>query len=198
MLHAMRVSQLRPKMRKVALSLAMAWLCRAQDATRCGGVAAGYSFRNGWEAAYPETTGYIIETFYDYAQFSGDASYRKSAREMANWLISIQVPSGAFHGGPVNSHPSPVVFNSGMILFGLIRAYREEGDERFLTSAREAGDWLVKSQDEDGSWRRHTYGGSLHVYKTRVAWALLKLWQATSESRYAEAVSYTHLRAHET
>lgn len=188
MLLAIALSYARPKIRKVSLPLAMTWLCRAQDVTRCGGVAAGYSFRNGWEAAYPETTGYIIETFYDYAQFSGDASYRKSAREMANWLISIQMPSGAFHGGPVNSQPSPVVFNTGMILFGLIRAYREEeGDERFLTSAREAGDWLVKSQDEDGSWRRHTYKGRLHVYKTRVAWALLELWQATSESRYAEA-----------
>ena len=187
MLHAIGLSNPRPKIRKVSLHLAMTWLCRAQDATRCGGVAAGYSFRNGWEAAYPETTGYIIETFYDYAQFSGDASFRKRARHMANWLISIQMPSGAFHGGPVNSLPSPVVFNTSMILFGLIRAYREEGDERFLTSAREVGDWLVKSQDEDGSWRRDTYKGGLHVYKTRVAWALLELWQATSESRYEEA-----------
>ena len=184
---ALSFSNKEPMGKRSVLSTAMSWLCTAQDITQCGGVAAGYSFRNGWEPAYPETTGYIIETFYDYADYSGDASFRKRANKMAKWLVSIQMPSGGFQGGPANIAPKPVVFNTGMILFGLLKAYEQEKDNRYLDAARKAGDWLVKTQDEDGSWRRHTYKERPHVYKTRVAWALLELWQATSEPRYAEA-----------
>ncbi len=43
------------------------WLCRAQDIRDghpdAGGVSAGWSFEDGWLPSYPETTGYIIETF---------------------------------------------------------------------------------------------------------------------------------------
>ena len=46
---------------------AIDWLCRAQDVRKhkhdAGGVAAGWSFEDGWLPSYPETTGYIIETF---------------------------------------------------------------------------------------------------------------------------------------
>ncbi|PKO73630.1 MAG: hypothetical protein CVU23_01665, partial [Betaproteobacteria bacterium HGW-Betaproteobacteria-17] len=46
---------------------AIDWLCRAQDIRNSqsdsGGVAAGWSFEDGWLPSYPETTGYIIETF---------------------------------------------------------------------------------------------------------------------------------------
>lgn len=95
------------------LTRAMEWLCRAQDVTGCGGVSEGWSFRRGWGAAYPETTGYIVETFYDYAQFSGDETYRDRARRMADWLCSVQMSSGAFQGGPIDVKPRPVVFNTG-------------------------------------------------------------------------------------
>lgn len=71
-----------PLGKEAALSTAMNWLCRAQDDTRCGGIASGYSFRNGWKSAYPETMGYIIETCYDYVAFSGDESCRIRIHEM--------------------------------------------------------------------------------------------------------------------
>jgi hypothetical protein len=163
------------------------WLCKAQDITACGGVSAGYSFKNGWESPYPETTGYIVETLYDFGKLSGDKNYETRACRMTEWLISIQMHSGSFQGGPLNCASKPAVFNTGMILFGLIRAYLEEGDDRFLTAARKAGNWLVESQDEDGAWRKNTFKGRLHAYKTRVAWALLELWLATSEPIYAES-----------
>ncbi len=71
-----------PSSIEAALSAAMRWLCLAQDITNCGGVSAGFSFRNGWEAAYPETTGYIVETFYHNVAFSGGGGYRTMARKM--------------------------------------------------------------------------------------------------------------------
>src|SRR5262245_39831263 len=47
------------------LAAAIDWLTRAQDMCR-GGVSYGYDLRRGWMAAYPETTGYIIPTLFDY------------------------------------------------------------------------------------------------------------------------------------
>ena len=52
---------------EVHLRGAIDWLCHAQDIRKgepdAGGVSAGWSFEDGWLPSYPETTGYIIETF---------------------------------------------------------------------------------------------------------------------------------------
>jgi hypothetical protein len=49
------------------LGAAIGWLCRAQDVRNgkadAGGVSAGWSFEDGWLPSYPETSGYIVETF---------------------------------------------------------------------------------------------------------------------------------------
>src|SRR5687768_13968998 len=80
----------------------MRWLCQAQDAVPGGGVARSYSLRwnrahkkKGWLSAYPETTGYIIPTFFDYAAFSGDREYAERAMHMAAWEAEIQMENGA-------------------------------------------------------------------------------------------------------
>ena len=48
------------------------WLSLAQDrsASADGGVARTFDLLRGWETSYPETTGYIVPTFIDYAQTS--------------------------------------------------------------------------------------------------------------------------------
>jgi len=178
--------------RSVHMDAAMKWLCFAQDKSSCGGVSAGYSFQSGWQLPYPETTGYIIETFYDYAMRIGNNSYRFRSRQMLDWLISIQYENGAFPGGlyradKAGNIPDPVVFNTGMILFGLVRGFNEEQDEKYLHAARRAGDWLIECQDEDGAWRKCTYKNMVHAYKTRVAWALLQLWKIAGDARYRDA-----------
>ncbi len=171
------------------LQAAMDWLSAAQDVTGEGGVASLYDVRSGeWGPAYPETTGYIIPTFYDYAEYSQNDSYRARALRMAEWLLPLQLESGAFPIGPLWAgwERSPVVFDTGQIMFGLIRAYQETGRVEFLEAARRAGDWLGKIQDEDGCWRKHTSLGYVHTYNTRVAWAVLLLAEVTGELRYRE------------
>lgn len=164
------------------LQATMAWLCAAQDATGNGGVAAFYDLRLGsWSPAYPETTGYIIPTFFDYAILVHDDSYRQRARRMGEWLLTLQLDSGAFPIGPLwpDWPRDPIVFDTGQIMQGLLRLFEESGDARYLTAARRAGDWLCAIQDEDGCWRRHTPqpAGHLHTYNVRVSWSLL--WLAT-------------------
>ena len=63
------------------LRAAAEWLLRAQAATPDDGVAHSYDVRAGkWLASYPETTGYIIPTLYDYARhFDAPALRRRRA-----------------------------------------------------------------------------------------------------------------------
>ncbi|GAG77974.1 unnamed protein product, partial [marine sediment metagenome] len=134
--------------------------------------------------SYPETTGYIIPTFYDYHHFTNQEEYRNRALKMADWLVSIQLPDGAFQGGPVDTLPKPSVFNTGQIILGLMRAYRETRNENYLESAEKAGDWLIEMQDKDGAWRKCAYNGIPHAYYTRVAWSLLELYHQTNKISY--------------
>lgn len=169
------------------LAATMGWLCAAQDATDDDGVSAFYDVRAGtWAPSYPETTGYIIPTFYDYARHSGDASYRQRAGRMADWLLTLQFEDGAFPIGPLwpDWERSPIIFDTGQIIQGLVRAFDETGHTSYLTAAQRAGDWLAEAQDSDGCWRRFTSLGHVHTYNVRAAWALLQLHRASQQERH--------------
>lgn len=172
----------------VHLSAAATWLYRSQDVTGVGGSAAYYSLLTGWAGPYPETTGYIIPTLYDYAEHVGSEEPRQRADRMAAWLLGGQFESGAFPGGVgFDDDSDPNVFNTGQILFGLVRAYRETGDEDFLDAVGRAGSWLVDAQHLDGYWDEFDYRGEIHSYCSRVAWALLQASDLTDNEAFREA-----------
>ncbi|MDQ7051463.1 MAG: hypothetical protein Q9P14_00640 [candidate division KSB1 bacterium] len=166
------------------IQAAMDWLCQAQDATDDGGVAARYRLDSGWMASYPETTGYIIPTFFNYAEFSHQSKYRARAIRMSDWLIEIQMESGAFPGHTLARKPIPRVFNTGQIILGLLRAYQETNKTAYLQASIRAGDWLVSVQEPDGSWLRYTFYNRTHVYHTCVAWPLILLSRITGNESY--------------
>jgi uncharacterized protein YyaL (SSP411 family) len=174
------------------LAAAAEWLLRAQEATPDNGVSGGYSFEDGWIPSYPETTGYIIPTLISYSEFSGDPAFRERALKMSEWELSCQLRSGAFPGHFVNRVNPPIVFNTGQVLFGLLAAYHETSDQRFLASAQRAGEWLTKVQDADGAYRRFDYQGEVHSYNTRTAWAMAELALVAEDSALLKA-SIRHL-----
>lgn len=156
------------------LDAAIEWLYRSHDATGTGGCASNYNLALGWGGPYPETTGYIVPTLYDYADRYDSQEARRRAGQMAEWLCEVQFESGAFPKGDApESEGEPSVFNTGQILFGLARAYRETGEQRFLDAAEGAGEWLVSVQHPDGYWDRYDYNGVVHSYSSRIAWGLL-------------------------
>jgi len=168
----------------------MRWLCAAQDASGGRGVAAFYDLRTGeWGPPYPETTGYIISTIFEYARLSGDRRFTERGVRMAEWLLELQLESGAFPIGPLwpEWEPRPIVFDTGQILQGLVCALRETGQERYLQAAVRAGDWLVRVQDPDGCWRQFTSQGIAHAYNARTAWALLELGTVSGHPRHQRA-----------
>jgi len=88
--------------------------------------------------------------------------YRHRAIRMADWLLEQQLAQGAFPIGPLwpDWERSPLVFDTGQILQGLVHIYQETNDSRYLAAADRAANWLVEVQDPDGAWRRFTSLGS--------------------------------------
>ena len=183
---------------------ALAWLRRSMEATGGQGSSHSWSPLFGWAKAYPETTGYLIETLLDYAELDKDESLRDLAYQCANWLVSIQLPNGAFPG-LLAGNKEPSVFNTAMILFGLARVNptpnpspEGRGDvERTATSSdvsstvrstsplpsgegsgvglTRAVSWLLSTLEPDFSWRKHAYiPGFTPSYYTRAVWGVLK------------------------
>ena len=65
--------------------------------------------------------------------------------------------------------------------------FRETGDERFLDSARKAGQWLADVQEKDGSWLRFAYNDRPHAYYSRVAAALIETGLLAGNEEFVEA-----------
>ncbi len=170
------------------LDEAIHWLYRSQDATGTDGSASAYNLLLGWGGPYPETTGYIVPTLFDYADAYDSTEARVRAERMASWLLDVQFDDGSFPAGddPANE-TEPSIFNTGQILFGLTRAYEELGDERFREAARRAGEWLVSVQHENGYWDQYDYNDVVHSYSSRVAWAMLEAHEITGVDAFRTA-----------
>ena len=188
------------------LDATIIWICRAQDVCGGRGVSAGFSFVHGWFPPYPETTGYIIPTLYDYGHLTRSETYFDRARRMADWEVEIQLPSGAVMGGVYRgpAHEArPVVFNTGQVILGWCRAFSETGDARYLSAARRAGDWLVSVQSEDGAWRLAGPEAQtlVHAYDARTAWSLLEIDAVAKTETYTAAakrnLAWTLTQQHE-
>jgi hypothetical protein len=143
-------------------------------------------------------TGYIVPTLYDFRHLTGDLVARHTAFLATDWLLSLQMTSGAFPGGLHRSASGPAidaqpsVFNTGQILQGLVRAYVETHTEtrkaEILKRAVAAGDWLAAIQQPDGSWTGPAaYQGTAHTYYSMVSWALAQLAAASGDPRHAAA-----------
>jgi len=158
------------------------WLLRAQAMAPDGdGYSRRYSLLTGWDRCYIETTGYIIPTLLNVSQALGEPKYRESAFRAAEWLLKVQTTEGAFTD--IDNY-RPQVFDTGQVLLGLNRMFRETGDERYLASAKRASRWLVDNQEPDGSWVRFAYRGRPHSYYSRVAAALIESGQLSGIEEY--------------
>ena len=169
------------------IKAAINWLLNAQKANNDGGVSAMYSLYQGWHSSYSETTGYIIPTMLNYYNKTKDEKIKESALRMANWELAKQLKEGAFPGGEKNGKELPIVFNTGQVIFGIVRAYQETKDEKYKKAAIKAADWLVSIQNKDGCWDKFTYLNQIHTYNTRAAWALLRAHEITNSIKYKKA-----------
>ena len=168
---------------------AINWILAAQKANSDGGVSAMYSLYEGWHASYSETTGYIISTMFNYYHKTKDKKVKESAVWMADWELTRHMSNGAFPGGAIGKKEFPIVFNTGQVIFGMIRAFRETRENKYKISAIKAADWLVKVQNKNGCWDKFDYLNKIHTYNTRTAWSLLKVYDITKNKKYLMAAA---------
>jgi len=166
------------------LRAAINWLATAQDITPDGGVSLRYSLLFGWAPSYPETTGYIIPTIANFYRRTQSNDHKVRALKMADWELSIQNEDGSFMGGPLTKQADKLVFDTGQVIFGLTTAHQLSRDGKYLQAAVRAANWLVRVQDDAGTWTRYTHHGITHTYHARVAWALAELSTLASNAAY--------------
>jgi uncharacterized protein YyaL (SSP411 family) len=166
----------------------MRWLAHAHDATGGQGISYGYGLVEGWWPPYPETTGYCVPTFLEYARWADAPEFRERARSLAEWELTVQLPNGGISGGPVKPSrtPTPVAFDTGQVLQGFTAMYQETKEEKFLTAACKAADYLLEAQAGDGAWYDVNTAGQRapHCFNARTAWALLELTEVVENSAY--------------
>jgi len=168
------------KENKIHLALAGKWLLNAQLVNNDGGYAHSYSLYEGWGKSYPETTGYIITTMINISEYLRNESYVFSSFKAGEWLLSIQQEDGSF----LDLSGEKQIFDTGQIIEGLTSLYKKTNDEKFLISAKRAGNFIVENQDGDGKWSKFTYNNIPHTYYSRVAGNLLKLYEITGDEKY--------------
>ncbi len=172
------------------LLAATAWLEAAHDATTDGGIMGRYQLKTGWTSSYPETTGYSIPTLLKLSSFLGQPQYAERAKRCVDFLLDLQLASGAFPGGEVRDNidkPSP--FNSAQIITGLIAWHQFSGCERTLNSARRAADWLVSVQDDNGAFTQYAYNDKPATYTAHLTCWLAQLGDYLNEPSYLNAAS---------
>lgn len=170
---------------------AVGWILTAREHSRDGGVPACFDLLRGqWMPSYPETTGYIIPTLLDSAAYLGQGNaVHGIAIALADYLLTTRTPEGGVgHWRQRDGQPvTPVVFDTGQVIFGWLAAWRETNDPVYLQAARDAADWLVGVQSDRGAWIRYQHLDVVKVIDSRVAWALLQLAEVSPSSSYATA-----------
>ena len=151
------------------IKMASNWLLYMQNSD--GGYSRKFSFINGRDISYIETTGYIIPTLIDVGKKYNEPKYINSALKAGEFLINVQNDDGSFSeidGG------KPLAFDTGQCLIGLNCLYKYTNNNQYLNALKKASFWLVNNQEKNASWERVAYNNIPHTYYTRVASAILK------------------------
>ncbi len=164
---------------KEHLNLSIEWLVNAQKQGNDDGVAAIYEADSCvWQNSYPETTGYIIPTLYEYSKVYKNEKLFEIATKMASWEVKIQSVEGGtgeYVGFYMTNTTKPRMFNTGQVILGLIAAYKETNENIFIESALKSSNYIVTNTNEIGYWDFSNFN-TPKTYNVRVGWALMELY----------------------
>ena len=197
-------------------AMALDWLSRSEiyhtDGIYQGGVNQSYNVqRKSYPYIYCEITGYAVSTFLNAYRWSGDARHLDSAMQSAQFLLRTQeqhaLPeyAGALPQGIALPELTPMrryySFDGAMVLQGLMDLYAVQPTGEVFSASIALGDFLIKMQRPDGSFRACLHGdenpapgaydpfgdgGCLHA---KHAIGLLKLSQASQQDQYTASAA---------
>jgi len=171
------------------VNAAIEWILKAYQVTGNNGISKGYDMvRRSWSPPYPETTGYLIPTILNLASLFMRPELDELAFSLATYLKSCVTPIGGIAHWQDHARSYPIVFDTGQAIFGWLAAYHISKDEEYLKLAEKSATWLVSIQSDSGAWEEAQYLGVTKVIDTRVAWALLELYQVTHQENLVQTV----------
>ncbi len=148
----------------------------------------------------------IIYTFLYIYDFDKDESILGYISDWGDYLLSMQNKDqgdkryGAFHYsyyfGNKEKELKFVVGTSALSIFTLLRLYDLTADDKYLESAKLAGDWLTTMQNPNGTMKpyvRYSDGKWLYgkkeslLYEGQVLSSLSKLYNITGDKKYYDA-----------
>jgi uncharacterized protein YyaL (SSP411 family) len=179
----------RPRVWDDSIEAGIRWLCLSHDVTGRKGCSGGFSLMRGWGDAFPETTGYILQTLLEYGLRKANPEHVGRACQMGDWEIDVQNrDGGVIHGDYTGERKPSSVFNTGMVMHGWLDLHEAGKGIRYLEAAVRAGRFLAEKQDHDGIWRGEIeYNDIPHTYNARTSWALLRLAEVTDEDSFRQA-----------
>ncbi len=170
-----------------AVQLASSWLLKASSVFPKGGMSECYTIAEYWKDPSVGVVGGALSTLFGLAEFFGSPSFSEKATVLAHWMISQQLDCGGVTQGRTDEPVVPCVLQTGQAISGWLAAYRHTNDENFLTSAVYAGEWICAMQHGDTAWCSNLgdeFGGLVTAFTSRLAWPLLRLWEATGIERF--------------
>jgi len=168
---------------QVSLEAAIRWLISAHRACKGRGISAKFSMSQGWDVAYPETSGYILVTLQTYGELFNKPDLFERAAEIGNWEIDIQTDTGGILSTPQSEKTR--IFNTGQVILGWCHLYEKTGNTKYLAAAVKAAEYLRAKQEKDGSWIQDTFCGP-RTYHARVDWSLLRVAQLSGQKEFIE------------
>lgn len=170
---------------KISIKYALEWVLKSIKVNGGKGSSAFFHLWEGWSDAYPETSGYLIETLLEYHTVFPDLRLDNLALGIGEWLISIQNPDGSFPAG-LGGKGEAVIFDTAQIIFGLNRLYKYTIQEKYKTALLNASKQVVSKMRSSQGWSSQAFvEGFVPLYYTRVIWALLEV-----AGEYDELIEY--------
>ncbi|MEP7170955.1 MAG: prenyltransferase/squalene oxidase repeat-containing protein [Bacteroidota bacterium] len=105
---------------------------------------------------------------------------------IAQWLLTVQRPDGTFASSYDNvSNQPPAIFANGCVNSGLTSIYVETKDEKILAALLNSAEWLLKMQQDDGSWQHYTF--NVPHANSMTAFSLIQLGKILNDERFITA-----------
>ena len=109
-----------------------------------GGVARYYRVGEGYLPASTEITGYAVSFFVYLHSVAGDKRYLEAAERGARFLVSAWDPKLCIMPFEINPPRYSYFFDCGIIVRGLLAAWRATGEEQFRTVAVQIGNSMER------------------------------------------------------
>ncbi|WP_231950168.1 glycoside hydrolase family 76 protein [Legionella lansingensis] len=147
-----------------------------------------------------------LYTFIKLYHFNHNQQLEKHFKSIANFILSMQVPSGPNAGGFYYSYNLKtnqksnyiVVGTTAKTIFTLLELYQLYNEETYLIAAKKAGDWLLSMVSEDGKVTvKAKYENNIWQYKQQQSFlysgqvlsALSRLYAVTKDQRYYDGAT---------